>query len=84
MSEGAGWVESAQPLTVVVLDYQGTVVGSSAVALQAPEVGQLGTFEADIAYQVPTLQYGRIAVFERSADGTKLVHYTSLEVLLRP
>jgi len=81
---GAGWVESDGPLAVVVLDYQRTVVGSSDVVLQAPGIGQLGTFEADIAYQVPTLQYGRIAVFERSADGTQRVHYTSLEVLLRP
>jgi len=81
---GAGWVESDGPLAVVVLDDQWTVVGSSDVALQAPGVGQLGTFEADIAYQVPTLQYGRIAVFERSADGTQMVHFTSLEVLLRP
>jgi hypothetical protein len=81
---GAGWVESNEPLTIVVLDYQQTVVGSSEVALQAPGVGQLGTFEADVAYQVHTLQYGRIAVFERSADGSQLIHYNSLEVLLRP
>jgi hypothetical protein len=81
---GAGWVNSDVPLQVHVLDRQGNVVGSAEVRLDAPAVGQLGTFEAEVAYSIPSAQFGRIAVWEPGTLIPGIVHYNSIEVYLEP
>ncbi len=84
MVEGAGWVDADVPLTIEVLDREGRVVGSTQARLDAPAVGQLGTFQAEVPYQVPFGQYGRLAVSEPSTGIPGLVHYSSIEVFLEP
>jgi hypothetical protein len=81
---GAGWVESDLPLTVAVLDRYQTVLGMVEVPLEAPGLGQLGTFEVDVPYTIPYAQYARLAVYERAPDDSGLIHYSSIEVFLRP
>lgn len=81
---GAGWVNSDVPLQVHVLDRGGNVVGSAEVRLDAPAVGQLGTFEAEVAYTIPSAQFGRIAVWEPGTLIPGIVHYNSIEVYLEP
>ncbi len=81
---GAGWVDADVPLAVQLLDRYGTVLGSGEARLTAPEVGLLGTFEVDLAYQIPYPQYAWVAVAERTPDGSGLIHYSSQEIWLRP
>ncbi|MGD2252037.1 MAG: hypothetical protein PVF70_03870 [Anaerolineales bacterium] len=82
--QGAGWVGSELPLVVQVLDRQGEIAGTAEVALQAPAMGQLGTFEIEVVYTVPYRQSGRIAVMEMGTYPPGVVHYTSLQVTLFP
>ena len=81
---GAGWVNSDVPLQVQVLDRGGNVVGSTEASVDAPAVGQLGTFEVEVAYTIPSAQYGRIAVWEPGTLIPGIVHYNSIEVYLEP
>lgn len=81
---GAGWVNSDVPLQIQVLDRGGNVVGSAEVPLDAPALGQLGTFEAEVAYTIPSAQFGRIAVWEPGTLIPGIVHYNSIEVYLEP
>ena len=81
---GAGWVDSDLPLTIEVLDTNGKLLGSSQVYLDAPVIGQLGTFQVDVSYQITFPQWGRIGVSEHSADIPGLIHYSSVVVWLKP
>ncbi len=81
---GAGWVEAETPLTVELHTWRGEVLASTQVALDAPGPGMLGTFETELAYQVPYGQYGRVVVYEPSTDIPGILHYSSIEVFLRP
>ncbi len=82
--DGAGWTESDQPLMVEVLDRKGDTVGSGEVWLDAPAVGQLGTFDIDLPYHVEAAQYGRIVIYERSEGIPGMAHYAGVDVRLRP
>ena len=81
---GAGWVDSDLPLTIEVFDDNGEVLGSSQVYLDAPVIGQLGTFQVDVPYQITFPQWGRIGGSEHSADIPGLIHYSSVVVWLKP
>lgn len=80
---GAGWVDSDLPLTVELLDRAGQALASQQVPLDAPAVGQLGTFQAELSYQIPFSQYGRVVVYERSDGIPGIRHYSSVEVWLQ-
>lgn len=82
--QGAGWVNSDLPLTVQVFDRYGEVLGSVQVYLEAPAVGQLGTFQVEVPYEITFSQWARVAVSEHSADIPGLIHFTSVEVWLKP
>ena len=81
---GGALLDEDLPLLVEVLDRAGQVVGSTEVAVQAPALGDLGTFEALVAYSVPYPQYGRIAVTEHGLYPPAVRHYTSVRVYLEP
>jgi hypothetical protein len=81
---GAGWVNSDLPLTLSLVDRAGNVLGSAEVPVDAPQVGELGTFEATIAYAVGFAQYARVFVTEHSPDSSDLVHISSHEIYLKP
>jgi hypothetical protein len=82
--QGAGWVDADRPLRVDILDRNGETLGSNQVWIDAPAVGQLGTYEISVKYQVDFPQWGHIAVSEVSNDIPGIVHYSSVEVWLRP
>jgi hypothetical protein len=79
---GGALLDEDLPLLVEVLDRTGQVIGSTEVRVQAPALGELGTFEAVVTYSVPYSQYGRIAVTEHGLDPPSVRHYTSVRVYL--
>jgi hypothetical protein len=81
---GAAWLDEDLPLLVEVLDRAGEVIASTEVEVQAPVLGELGTFQTQLAYSVPYGQYGRVAVTERGLHPPSVRHYTSLRVYLQP
>ena len=81
---GAGWVDLDVPLTVEILDRSGNRLGGAQVPLDAPAVGQLGTFSVEVDYQTPYPQWARITVAEVHPDLPGVFHYTSVLVWLRP
>jgi hypothetical protein len=80
---GAGWVDSDLPLTIALLDRSGQPLDTQQAPLLAPQVGQLGTFETELHYQVAASQYGRVVVYESSAGIPGIRHYSSVEVWLQ-
>jgi len=82
--QGAGWVNSDLPLTVEVSNRDGEILGSAQVHLEAPAIGQLGTFQVEVLYETTDSQWARIVVSEHSADIPGLIHLTSVEVWLKP
>jgi hypothetical protein len=81
---GAAILDEDLPLLVEVLNRTGQVLGTMEVSVQAPALGELGTFEAQVPYDVPYPQYGRIAVTERGLHPPAVRHYTSVRVYLEP
>lgn len=80
---GGGWLDTPGPLRVEVLDRNGQVVGSATATLSTDRIGDVGSFEVQVAYAVPISQYGRIAVYEPALDPPGLLHYSSIEVYLQ-
>ncbi len=81
---GAAWLDEDLPLLVEILDRQGNVLSSSEVVLAAPALGELGTFDVTLPYNVPYEQYGWVAVTERGVHPPTVLHYTSVRVYLKP
>ncbi|MEE8120891.1 MAG: hypothetical protein V3T55_05150 [Anaerolineales bacterium] len=82
--QGAGWVDLDIPLRIEIVNLVGDVLGSGQVELNAPAVGQLGTFSVEITYQTEYQQWARIGVYELHDGVPGLVHYTSVGVWLGP
>jgi len=82
--EGAGWVDKDVPLRIEIINRAGDILGSGQVELDAPAVGQLGTFSVEIAYETAYQQWARIGVYELHDELPGLVHYTSVGVWLGP
>ncbi len=82
--QGAGWVNSDLPLTVEIIDGRGEILGSAQVHLEAPAIGQLGTFQVEVLYEITYSQWARVVVSEHSADIPGLIHLTSVEIWLKP
>ena len=81
---GAGWAASDLPLTVELLDRNGSLLASQQVWLDAPVIGQVGAFAVDLSYQIPFSQFARVAISEQSASIPGTLHYSSVEVWLQP
>jgi hypothetical protein len=81
---GAGWVDSDLPVTISLVDRAGNVLGAAEVPVDAPKVGELGTFQATIAYSVGFSQYARVFISEHSPEVSDLVHVSSHEIYLKP
>jgi hypothetical protein len=81
---GAALLDEDLPLLIEVLDRAGEVIASTEVEVQAPVLGELGTFQAQLPYEVPYAQYGRVAVTERGLHPPAVRHYTSVRVYLEP
>jgi len=80
---GGGWLDTPGPLAIEVLDRNGELVGSATAPLSTDRIGEVGSFEAQVAYSVPISQYGHVAVYERALDPPGILHYSSVEVYLQ-
>jgi hypothetical protein len=81
---GAGWVDAEVPLGVELLDAKGQVLATSSAVIDAPGIGQLGTFSVAVPFEVGFGQWGRLGVYERHGDVPGVIHYTSVQVWLEP
>jgi hypothetical protein len=81
---GAALLDEDLPLLIELLDRAGEVITSTEVAVAAPALGELGTFQAQLEYSVPFAQYGYLAVTERGLHPPAVRHYTSVRVYLEP
>jgi hypothetical protein len=82
--EGFGLASFEQTLLVEVEDGGGGVVGSMPVIVDAPDLGQPGTFSVDISYTVSEAGPGRIVVRDVSPAFGGNTHLASVEVNLSP
>jgi hypothetical protein len=81
---GFGLAGFEQTLLVEVLDEDGDVAGSEAVIVTAPDLGEPGPFQADVAYTVSAAGPGRIVVRDVSPAFGGDAHLSSVEVSLAP
>jgi hypothetical protein len=71
-------------LVVEVLDVDGTVIGSLPIIVNAPDIGQFGSFAADVPYTLSAAGPGRIVVRDPSPAFPGDIHLASVEVQLAP
>jgi hypothetical protein len=81
---GVGLASFEQNLVIEVLDDAGQVVGRQAVTVNAPDLGQPGTFSADVTYTVQAAGPARVLVRDPSPMFGGDVHRASVEVTLEP
>lgn len=60
------------------------VLASGSTLMEAPDIGQPGPFQADIAYSVSGPTHARVVIYSASARDGGLLHLTSREVTLAP
>jgi hypothetical protein len=79
-----GWTSSGRPVTVDLVDRSGQSLWSSQVRLNAGETGTLEALELEIPYAIPYSRYVRLAIYEEATDMPGTLHYSSIELWLRP
>jgi hypothetical protein len=82
--QGAGWTDREGSFRVEIKDRLGNVLGSASAEVESGTYGQLGPFAVEVEYETPFPQWARVAVSEWSDSHPGLIHYTSVEVWLRP
>lgn len=81
---GFGLASFEGTLVIEIYDAEGMRVGSQPVIVDAPEMGQPGTFSADVAYTLSASGPGRIVVRDLSPAFGGDVHLSSVEITLGP
>lgn len=81
---GEGIASFEQTLLVELLDENGTTLASQPVIVNAPDLGQPGTFSAELPYSVAATSPGRVVVRDVSPAFGGDTHVTSVEVTLSP
>lgn len=81
---GFGWASFEQTLVAEVHDAAGSVVGRAPITVDAPDLGEPGPFEVQVAYSVSEPGPGRIVVLDPSPAFGGPVHLNSVEIELRP
>jgi len=82
--EGIGIASFEGTLVVEVYDVEGTLVGMVPLIVDAPEMGQPGTFSVDVSYTLGSEGPGRIVVVDPLPAFNGIGHIASIEVILRP
>jgi len=82
--EGTAIASFEGTLVVELLDGDGNVLVSKPLIVQAPEMGQYGTFAIDLPFQVNEPGAGRVVVRDPSVVFQGDVHLASVEVSLMP
>ena len=81
---GFGLASFEQTLVVEVYDANGAMVGQEPLIVNAPDLGQPGTFSANVSYVVVGNGPGRIVVRDPSAVFLGDNHLASVEITLEP
>jgi hypothetical protein len=81
---GAGWTNTGKPLQVELIDRAGNLLSAAEVELSSSSIGELGTFEVELSYDVAYSQYARVGIFELSEGIPGITHYSSVEIWLVP
>jgi len=81
---GVALASFEQTLTVEILDEAGQVLTSQPVIVDAPDLGQPGSFSIDLPYEVASTMAGRIMVHDISPAFGGDAHLASVEVTLAP
>ncbi len=82
--EGVALASFEQTLVVDIMDVDGNYVGRGTITVDAPELGQPGTFSVDVPYEVTSEGPGRIVVRDPSQAFNGTVHLSSVGVTLGP
>jgi hypothetical protein len=82
--EGLARASFEQSLLIQVLDGAGNTVGSQAVTVQSPEMGQPGPFFAAVPYTVAAAGPGRVVVRDLSPAFAGDLHLASVDIQLEP
>ena len=79
---GRGLASFEQTLIVELLDEEGRMITSTPLTVDAPDLGQPGTFEATLTYEVSGSMPARVRVYDPSPAFGGEVHAASVEVML--
>jgi hypothetical protein len=82
--EGVGLASFEGTLVIYVLDADGNEIGSLPITVDAPDIGQPGTFSADVPYSLTSTGPGRIVVVDPLPAFDGQGHIASVEVNLTP
>lgn len=79
---GRGLASFEQTLVVELLDEEGNVIGSQPVTTDAPNLGEPGSFTAEISYRISDAIPARLVVRDPSPAFSGDVHLASVELFL--
>jgi hypothetical protein len=82
--EGFGLASFEGTLVIYILDADGNEIGSLPVTVEAPDLGQPGSFSADVTYSLSNAGPGRIMVVDPLPVFDGQGHISSVEVNLTP
>jgi hypothetical protein len=82
--QGAGWTFSEQPLSIVLYNTRGEIVGTAEAELEAPEPGLVGVFETTLEYDIPRRTWGLLTVNEYDENHEFIIHTSSVILLMNP
>ncbi len=82
--EGFGLATFEQTLVVDVIDANGNTLARQPLIVNAPDLGQPGSFSIDLPYTVSESGFGRIQVRDTSPAFGGTTHLTSVMVTLAP
>lgn len=81
---GRGLASFEQTLVVELLDEQGEIIAMEPLIVNAPDLGQPGSFEIELSYEVSEETPGRVVVRDPSPAFGGDVHLSSVDVTLAP
>lgn len=79
---GRGLASFEQTLIVELLDEEGRLITSTPLMVQAVDLGEWGTFEATLSYEISGEMPARVVVYDPSPAFGGEVHLASVEVTL--
>lgn len=82
--EGFGLASFEQTLVIELVDADGNSITSVPIIVNAPDIGQPGSFSADLAYPTTAAGPARVVVHDPSAAFEGDVHVSSVEITLQP
>ena len=82
--EGFALASFEQTLLVELQDADGNVIAGQPIIVQAPDLGQPGRFQVDLAYSIQSEGPGRLTIRDISPAFGGDIHIASVEITLAP